>query len=171
MRKLGVSALLFSYNNYLDLERVISILKSKVDEIVVIDSSSNTHFENGTIKGNIKLFRTLPLGCVEFLRMYGVKKTTFQWVFYIDLDETPSNALLNDLHKLILSPSNAFFMRRDEGNFSTYQLRLFKADTVFYNGFIHEFPEITGKISFYVLNNICLCQGKIFFQLFLEIRV
>jgi len=155
-----ISALIFARNERFNIERLIPRIRPYVDEIIVVDGcSTDGTYEIATYYG-AKVFRTKPWGFVEPCRMYGISKTTYNWILYIDADEYPSRALLKDLRKIVKYAEEKDFkairIRRQNFFISTkkpliwlslydYQIRIFKKGYVIYKGIIHEQPQVLGK--------------------------
>ena len=157
-----ISLLIFSIN---EEDKVVSLARGMypiVDEIVVIDSSTKKNFSALKRKvkalrlAKIRLFHTVALGYAEPLRTYGISKCTNEWIFLLDVDEEPSEALKKNLKSLIQNPDfKVLKIRRHEGElkgkkftykFSTWQVRLFSKGALEYLGLTHETPKSFGKV-------------------------
>lgn len=157
-----ISLLIFSIN---EVKEVISLSKSLqdyVDEIVTIDSSTTSNFmllkkekQKSRLK-KLKLFHAPALGYAEPFRSYGISKCRNEWVFLLDTDERPSSALLENLHGIVShTTANVFKLKRYEsvqkdgkhGKYFTWQVRLFRKNSVEFLGLTHETPRMSGKVT------------------------
>ena len=129
--------------------RAVRAVEEVVDEIVVVDSSSNAcHLELQTALADsqAKVFRALPLGHPDPLAGYGLSKVSSERVLYLDSDEFPSKELVRDLRRL--TRFEGYFVPRREGVLGyTSQIRLFKRDATAFTGRIHEQPTIDGRVG------------------------
>lgn len=129
--------------------RAVCAVKGVVDEIVVVDSSSEArHIELQTALADsqTKVFRALPLGHPDPLAGYGLSKVSSEMVLYLDSDEFPSKELVRDLRQL--TKFEGYFVPRREGLLGyTFQIRLFKRDSAAFTGRIHEQPAIGGRVG------------------------
>ncbi|MDE1767108.1 MAG: hypothetical protein KGI27_12680 [Thaumarchaeota archaeon] len=156
-----ISTLIILRNDWdlgLDLIRDIYDI---TDQIVIMDCSDFKLFKkfNKKIKkfnlDKVKVFRAPALGYADPLRSYGLSKCKYNWVLYLDTDERLSKELKKNI-KIIINKTkcNAFAIRRYEyiknrvsqGIFS-WQVRLYKKDSVEFNGVIHELPIVKGSIQ------------------------
>lgn len=160
MQKL--SLLIFSRD---EAKKVISLAKEMyriVDDVVVIDSSERKNFarlqaEVSSKKlAKVKLFHTIALGYAEPLRTYGISKCKNKWILLLDTDEQPSKELKKNIKKIIdTADFDVLLIKRHEHvigsskkrGFFTWQVRLFKKNSLEYLGLIHETPRIYGKIK------------------------
>jgi len=95
-----VSLLMFNRNENEGIIRNIKLLKDAVDEIVIVDNSDPEKYEQlkKSLKlFNIKLFRTLSLGCQEPLFYYGISKVSSEYILHLDADEEPSKELIKKI--------------------------------------------------------------------------
>jgi hypothetical protein len=159
MSKTGLSLLIFSRGDTKQALDLISDMYDLVDEVVVIDSSSRE--EHKSLKEQkrrfqkMKVYYVIALGYADPMRMYALKKCTYQWVLLVDTDERLSVVLKSRLRELVGNPqTDAYAIRRYENTegikknkFWTWQIRLFKKDVATYNGVIHEQPSISGIVN------------------------
>ena len=93
------------------------------------------------------MFRAIPLGYPDPLRMYGLSKMSTEYVLLLDTDEIPNVKLIKNLKQY--NEYDIYFIKRYKSRLKimTNQVRLFRRNKVLFRGIIHEFPEIPGSIS------------------------
>ncbi len=132
-----ISCLIFSMNEYDLIKNKIKILNPYVDEIVIIDSSTDEKQKNLMKKlknKKIKVIWLPPIGLADFYYKIGIKECKYNWIFLLDADDFPCKNLLKDLKKLINDKYDAYKIYR-----GTYQFlfRLFKKKVAYPTGLIH----------------------------------
>ena len=148
--------LIFSYNDIYLIENRIKFFLQYVDEIVIIDSSTNVKQKemlNNLANEKIKVFNTPAFGFVEPFRNYGIQKCNSEWIFNIDTDELPNELLLKELKNIISDEEYDYFeiyreniAKNGKKLSDEYILnRLFKNGKIEYKGYVHENPIISGK--------------------------
>lgn len=154
-----LSVIIFSRNDTKNLLELIYNVYNIADQVVIIDSSEKTEREKiiRVIKKleKTEFFWVVALGYPDPLRMYGLSKCKNDWVLYLDTDERISDALRQDVNKIIQTNNAcAFAIKRFENRntkkpntFFTWQIRLYRKGCVRYKGIIHEQPIINGDIK------------------------
>jgi len=161
-----VSLLIFHKDSLKELSSLVKMCSAYVDEIVIIDSSTKLKQEAAKFsdlygKGNkIKVFWAPPLGYPDPYRMWALRKCSYEWILYLDVDERPSQLLLQDLRHIIKTAEekdyhglrilrHELFRKKDAyyKHHYTIQIRLFKNSSTRFNGIVHEFPEINGSLG------------------------
>ena len=109
----------FSRNDVNDVKSLINEMKDIVDEVVVVDSSDEKR-HNQLLKFSkenkkVRIYYVVPLGYVEPLRMYALKKCRSNWVLLLDADERLNKPFKKNLRKIIKNAkcnaySVAFFL-------------------------------------------------------------
>ncbi|ADN50927.1 glycosyltransferase [Vulcanisaeta distributa] len=142
--------LIFNRNEVVGTLRLIKLLNNTVDEIVIIDSSDPPKYRELMDRlmkygSKIIVFKTIPLGHVEPLRMYGLSKISTDYVLLLDTDEIPNDKLIINLRRY--NEYDGYIINRYEVALRTIseQVRLFKRNKVLFRGIIHENPEILGS--------------------------
>ena len=131
---MATSALLmFNLDEAEGILRNVRRLRSAVDEVVVVDSSSPEGYHRllaAVEPYAVCVHRVLPLGHVDPLRPFGVSKVKSDRVLLLDADEEPSPALVADLRDL--AEHDAYVVPRYEEALRayTFHLRLFRRDAV-----------------------------------------
>ncbi|MDE1855911.1 MAG: hypothetical protein KGH49_01605 [Candidatus Micrarchaeota archaeon] len=159
---MGLSLLIFSIN---EAEEVMSLAKEMqrtVDEIIVIDSSYSKKFRLLNRKkaeekmDKMKIFHAPALGYAEPFRAYGISKCRNDWILLLDTDERLSTHLRLNIRKIIGSADfNVMQIKRYEhvnqkggkSNFFTWQVRLFRKNSVEFLGLTHETPKMIGRVK------------------------
>jgi hypothetical protein len=148
-----------------DVDKAASLIKDVyaiADQIVLIDSSSARNLKRlKAIKKErglkrLEIFHAIALGYADPLRMYGLHRCRHEWVLYLDTDEKISDALKNDVKRIISKPgARAYAIRRyEEAHLSgeatqsfTWQIRLYNRNFVRFTGIPHEQPIIDGAVE------------------------
>ena len=130
--------------------RNIARLRSVVDEIVVIDSSSPRGYREllaAVQPYGARVHRVLPLGHVDPLRPFGVHLVASDYVLLLDADEEASAPLATDLRGL--TAHDAYVVPRLEEGLGayTFHLRVFRRDAVRYEGRSYDFPAVRGSVG------------------------
>ncbi len=148
-----LALLMFNYNENGGINHNIELLMDIVDEILIIDSSDIGKYNELSDKykniEKVRIIRMFPIGYVEPFRMYALKKIASDWVLYLDADEGPNQSFINNLKNIDLKNASAYTILRYEETLKCYdyQLRLYKKDSIVYNGMIHEIPPINGIVK------------------------
>ena len=145
--------LIFNRNDVNGVLRLTKLLNDAVDEIVIIDSSDPPEYKrlmDKLTKRNLKravIFRAIPLGYAEPLRMYGLSKVNTDYILLLDTDEIPNTKLIEKLR--YHDEYDGYVINRYEVALKivTKQLRLFKRKKILFRGIIHENPEVLGQRS------------------------
>lgn len=155
-----LTLLVFSMGRGDQLLDLVRHMYSRVDQIVVVDSSGKAEFRKleKDIRGmrKVDLFWAVALGYPDPLRMWALKKCRNEWVLLLDTDERLNEELENRLNAIISSARHdAFAIKRYEevkrgkrqSNFFTWQVRLFRKSRTEFRGVLHEQPLIRGSIG------------------------
>ena len=148
---MATSALLmFNLDEAEGILRNVRRLRSAVDEVVVVDSSSPEGYHRllaAVEPYAVCVHRVLPLGHVDPLRPFGVSKVKSDRVLLLDADEEPSPALVADLRDLAEHDAYVVPRYEEELRAYTFHLRLFRRDAVRYRGRSFDFPEVHGSVG------------------------
>ncbi len=159
MSKLCV--VIFSRNYIYNAINLINDVYSIADKILLMDASDRKEADKlhrakrALHLDKLDIFRVPPIGYPDPLRMYALGKCKGNWVLYIDTDERISEELKNDIRNIINGDYDAYAIKRyeevkDPGilpAFATWQIRLFKSDSVVFKGLPHEQPKVKGKLG------------------------
>ncbi|MCL4380948.1 MAG: hypothetical protein M1331_03195 [Candidatus Marsarchaeota archaeon] len=159
-----LSAIIFSRNDVEDALKLVEDIYSTFDEIVLIDQSDSAKHmyvlsqkKKKRLK-KLKVFYSVALGDPAPLRMWGLGKCSGKWIMLIDTDERINTELKKDIRKLIKTRSMGFAIKRYEHFMKngkmvnkdagfTWQIRLYRKDSVSYKGMTHELAEIHGGVE------------------------
>jgi len=141
---------MFNRNDNEGIARNVSIMAKAVDEIVIVDSSDPPVYGDLLRRllkygETVSVHRAIPLGYVEPLRMYGIKKVSSSHFLLLDADVRPSDELVNflsgarELDDLIYVPYY-------DSTFNRYydSPAVYRKDSVTFRGIIHEWPILPG---------------------------
>ena len=149
-----LALLMFNYNDNEGIIRNIELLSDVVDEILIVDSSDFEKYvklyQRYRNTEKVRIIRVFPIGYEEPFRMYALKKIRSDWVLCLDADEEPNGCLINDLKTIEFQNISAYNILRFEKTYKCYdyQLRLYRRDSVFFKGMIHEFPVVKGIVKY-----------------------
>ncbi len=163
-KNVKLSAIIFSRNDVEDALKLIKDIYSTFDEIVLIDQSDrhkHVYIISQKKKNNLKklrVFYSVALGDPAPLRMWGLGKCTGEWIMLIDTDERINKELKKSIQKIIKTRSNGFAIKRyehfmkngkivNEDAGFTWQIRLYRKNSVNYKGMTHELADIQGNVE------------------------
>ncbi len=153
---------MFSMNDVSEALGAIVDTYDFVDDIVLIDSSDKPKREwllrrkAALGLSKLRIFHAVALGCVEPLRMYGIRMCRGDWVLYLDADERASPRLKSDMYAIAENARfDALKIKRFEetsssgakSRFFTWQIRFYRKAKVTYRGILHEAPTISGPVA------------------------
>jgi len=132
-----ISALIFSLNEYELIKPKIELLYPYVDEIVIVDSSTDKSQKRlmKSLEKKYKKVRVVwlpPLGVADFYYKIGINECKYEWVLVLDADHMPNVELLQDLRKLTSDKYDVYFIYS-----GPYIPKLFKKDLIEPLGIIH----------------------------------
>jgi len=152
-----ITLITFTRNSERDLKELLKNVHDVVDEIIVIDSYSTDATIEIAKSYNARVFLAEPLGYVEPYRAYALRKASYEWVLYLDVDEKLNKRLRDDLKDIIetFDEYDAFRILRLNINnrgkalmtfYPHREIRLFKKSKVSFKGIIMEQPRVYGSI-------------------------
>ncbi|MEM5828607.1 MAG: glycosyltransferase [Candidatus Aenigmatarchaeota archaeon] len=148
MKTKKISALIFSINEYELVRNQIKLIYPYVDEIVIIDSSTDKT-QKRLMKNLEKKYKKVrvvwlpPIGIADFYYKIGINECKYEWIFQLDADDIPSEKLLKDLRKLVNDKYDAYKIYRDYDRY--YLFRLYKKSIAAPFCLIHYVMSIKGK--------------------------
>jgi len=139
-----ISALIFSMNEYELIKPKVKLLYPYVDEIVIIDSSTDKNHKRlmKKLEKKYKKVRVIwlpPLGFVEAYYKIGINECKYEWIFQLDADDIPSKNLLKDLKKFVHQNYDAYKIFRKYRNHKSHEFlfRLIRKSSAYPSGLIH----------------------------------
>jgi len=152
-----VTCAIVTWNEQTNIERAIASVKPFVDEVVVVDMSTDPedHTSHLAKKLGAKVFQHKYTGYVEPARNFSIQKSTGDWILVLDADEEIPKSLGIQLNKLTESEFDYFELPRKNIVFGKwlqhsrwwpdYLIRFFKKGSVSWPTQIHKQPEPKGK--------------------------
>ncbi len=140
------------------LDSCLNSVKNLVDEIIVVDMSSEGKIKEIANKFKAKVFKHDFVNYVEPVRNFGISKATGDWILILDPDEEISTSLLECLKRIVTDNSNNVdFVRIPRENivfgkvleysrwWPDYNIRFFKKGKVSWDEVIHTVPMTEGN--------------------------
>jgi glycosyltransferase involved in cell wall biosynthesis len=153
---IGLTLLTFTYNAASELKQLLQAMVGYVDEIIIVDSNSSDGTPDIARKYGAKVYRAPRLGYQDPLRPYGLKLCTNDWVINVDVDESPTKALLRGLRNYVKQAErlgyvaiSVPFINIGLGGFigwTTDKVKIFNRKYVEFKGLVHEVPEVKGRV-------------------------
>jgi glycosyltransferase involved in cell wall biosynthesis len=128
------------------------------NEIIIVDNNSSDRTREVAEKMGVKVFQHSSSDFSE-ARNFGFRKTTNEWILYIDADERLTKELISSIKDQALNAANnefsAFKIKRKNFYFGNHewpyierQERLFKKNEFGgWYGKLHESPKVKGRIG------------------------
>jgi len=150
-----LSVVITTWNEALNLPRVIASIKSIADEIIVVDTESTDDTVVVAKKLGCKVFRHKNTGIVEPVRNFSISKASGDWILLLDADEEVSPSLAKKIPQLISDPNTNYYrVPRQNLIFNKwiqsshwwpdYVYRLFRKGTITWEDTIHSRPITEG---------------------------
>lgn len=151
-----LSATIITWNEEKNIERAIKSVSPYVNEVIVVDMSTNNEDKTTKIakKLKAKVYKHLYTGYVEPARNFAFKKATGEWIFVLDADEEIQPSLGEKLKSLSTSSFDYFEIPRKNIVFGKwlvhsrwwpdYLIRFFRKDCVQWPNEIHVQPTPKG---------------------------
>jgi (heptosyl)LPS beta-1,4-glucosyltransferase len=158
-----LSVCLATYNEAQNIARCLRSVKDWVDEIIVVDGSSNDSTREIAKKHGARVYKTTNKEMFHINKQMAVNKAKNDWVLLLDADEEVEDELKKEIQNTIKSihrhPNttiNGYYIPRKNiifgkwikhtGWYPDYQLRLFRKDCFLLPcKSIHEDPELKGE--------------------------
>ncbi len=152
-----ISAAIITWNEEKNFARAVNSIKNFVDEVVVVDMSTDPRDKTKEIakKLGAKVFTHKYTGYVEPARNYSIEKSTGDWVFILDADEEIPAYLGNKLRSLTKSHFSYYQIPRKNIIFGKwiqhsrywpdFLIRFFKKGSLSWPVEIHKQPTPLGQ--------------------------
>lgn len=152
-----ISAAIVTWNEQKNIERAIRSIKPFVDEVVVVDMSTDPDDKTPILakKLGARVFKHEYTGYVEPARNFSIQKSSGDWIFILDADEEIPRSLGSQLKKLAGSEVDYYELPRKNIVFGKwlehslwwpdYLVRFFKKGHLAWPHQIHKQPEPRGK--------------------------
>lgn len=155
-----ITALLITYNEYKNLEKLLPKL-SFADEVIIVDSFSEDDSEKLITKFPKIQFIQRKFDDFSSQRNYALNLAKNEWVLFLDADEGLPEKLITEIKTITSSKENevadAYYVYRKyhfmnkhlrySGWQSDKVIRLFKKSKCQYKGYVHEQLEVNGTID------------------------
>ena len=141
--------LVFSLNSNEDVLRLFRRLRDKVDEFVVVDSSTDVNYQKLTeaLGDSAQIYRTLPLGITDLYRQYATSKIKSDYVLNLDCDEDVSSQFMNDFKNFDTADAYIVGWYHVMLKEHAKKLVLYRNNFVKWIGHVFENPSVKGKIE------------------------
>lgn len=154
---MGISAVILTRNNEASIRQALSSVRF-CDEIVVIDDqSSDETIKIAKQRGATVYSRSLN-GDFAAQRNFGLSKARYEWVLFVDADETVSALLQKEIQDSVGRVDvQGFYLKREDilwgkimkhgETASVCLLRLAKKDAGMWKRAVHEVWEVRGMVG------------------------
>ena len=154
-----ISACILTKNEEENIEKCLRNIASYVDEIVIVDDySEDKTVEIAKKYSKTKIFKK-ELTRFDEQRNYGAMKASGEWIFSLAPDEEIPEELLKKLKDLTNTDKYDAYSFRIEiigmteaekkwQNYPGFAVRLYKKSKAMYQGWVHEFVRVNGKVKF-----------------------
>lgn len=149
-----ISAIIITYNVEDTIDRCLQSVQKIASEIIVVDSFSTDNTISILKKYSVRVYTQKWLGYAK-QKKFALKKTTNNWILWIDADEEISPKLIHEikevnfLHDGYWLPRKVFYLQKwihHCGWYPDYVLRLFRKDKGTFNDeIIHEQVILKGS--------------------------
>ncbi len=151
-----LTIIIITYNQGPNLHQLLPILQQFCPNIILIDSNSTDDTDKIAKQHHVQVYQTKQESFAK-KRDFGLGKATTPWVFYLDTDERPSPALIQEIATAIkTTAASALTLRRQNicygqalyhgGWQNDFVTRLFQRQALSgWTGSIHESPQFQGN--------------------------
>jgi len=153
---IGISVIIIAYNQSDLLATCLSSVKNLASEIIVIDLESTEDLSGIVKKYGGKLIKHARVQVVEEIRQTVLKYAKYDYILFLDPDETIPNTLAQEFKRLLKSGNIDYFETprqnyvfgawvKESRWWPDYQVRLFKKNKVTWPARLHAQPELNGS--------------------------
>ena len=153
----NVSVIVHTLNEESNIKNCLESVKW-ADEIIIVDMGSEDKTLSIVKEYNACIYTHEKVRCVDMARNFGLSKVTSEWTLVLDADEVLPDTLKDYILEfsqdpqifgcLAIARKNIVFGEWATMWFPDYQFRFFKSGIASWNGYIHNCPQINGKIKF-----------------------
>lgn len=153
----SLAVLILTYN---EEDKVVDCIRSVefADEVIIIDSGSTDQTIHLAEKCGAKVYYHSMDEGFAVQRNYALEKTNASWVLYLDADERITPEAGKEIINCVASGLSCAYrikrmnivfgkMLRYGGHAPDYVTRLFPRESVFWEGIVHEHPNISLPIK------------------------
>ena len=156
---MGISACLLTKDEEKNIERCLQNIAPYVDEIVIVDDySEDKTVEIAKKYSKAKIFKK-ELTRFDEQRNYGAMKASGEWIFSLDPDEDIPEELLKklkdltntdkyDAYSFLIKVIGMTEAEKKWANHPKFAIRLYKKSKAMYQGWVHEFVRVKGRVKF-----------------------
>ncbi len=155
-----ITALLITYNEYENLEKLLPKL-CFADEVIIVDSISQDHSQELVAQFPKAQFIQRKFDNFSSQRNYALSLAKNEWILFLDADEGLPKELVEEVKNITTSDENtvcdAYYVYRKYHfmnkhlHYSGWQsdkvIRLFRKSKCYYKGYVHEQLEVNGTIG------------------------
>jgi glycosyltransferase involved in cell wall biosynthesis len=158
-KKIRLSVILATYNEQDNIRRCLKAVRCWVDEIIVVDGSSDDKTRDLARTFGAKVFKTTNKPIFHINKQMALDKARGEWILQLDADEVVTNQLQKEITQALNSKMSGFWIPRKNyflgkwlkkgGQYPDYVIRLVKKGKArFPCKSVHEQIEIDGEVGY-----------------------
>lgn len=145
-----VGLLMYTFNDTGNIRKSLKRFEGYVDEFCIVDLSNDVYHNVllEQVEGyQIKIIRLMDLEIIEPYYNIPLKIMNSRYIFRLGVNEEASEKLIKRLKGF--NDHNAYWIRSIERPYgsSSWQLRIFRRDSIKFKGFIHEQGEVYDSVK------------------------
>lgn len=145
-----VGLLMYTFNDTGNIRKTLQRFDGHVDEFCIVDKSIDKYHNLLLEQVNgypVKILRLMDLGKLELYHNLPLKIMNSTYIFRLYVGEEASEKLIKNLREF--NKNAAYWIRSIERPYlsSTWQLRIFRRDSIRFKGFIHEQGEVSDSVK------------------------
>lgn len=158
----NLTVIVATFNEEKNIQKCLLSIESIADEIIVVDGKSTDKTVEIAKKFTNKIYSVDNVPMFHSNKQYGLDKSRGDWILQLDADEIMSEALKNEITKILSQGQDTFdgyyIPRRNNflghfmikgGLYPDYVIRLFKRGSgLFPQKSVHEQISINGKVDY-----------------------
>ena len=137
--KKKISAIIYTKDNPNKVINLVDLLYDKIEEILIIDSSSTKNLKiiKNEVEKKSKIYNLPPLGYADPFHKLGAKLAKNNWILHLDDDEIPDKKLLENLKTHNELASYQILRVEKYRKFKNYHPRLYNRKKMVFSGLVH----------------------------------